>query len=124
AGVIDKGSAATHADPRTGPGTRAPLPGLVDARIRVITTALACTAALVAASLLGAALVVAACVAVVVVTRIERSRLVLATRPLIALAILLVGLQMLLGGDADVDIRRGVASGHHASPAVLRTLQA
>ncbi len=104
--------------------SRAPLPVLVDARVRLAASLLAMVAALVASSLLGAAIVVAATVVVVAAARIDRARVVLTVRPLVMLAVLLVALQLLVGGAPDVDLRRGVPATFDAAPAIMRALQA
>lgn len=100
------------------------LPPLVDARWRVLATALAVVAALAAASVLGVALVVAAGAAVVAAARVGATRLRVALRPLLALALLLVALQLLVGGAPDVELQRGVPAAHPAWPAIHRALQA
>lgn len=116
--------------PSTQPATslhgasRARLAPLVDARVRVVATALATVAALAAASLLAATIVAIACAVLVAIARIDRARVRLAVRPLVALALLLVLLQLLVGGAPDVDLRRGTQADFAAAPALMRALQA
>ena len=106
------------------PAARTPLPVLVDSRPRILAAAAAMVAALAATSLLAAAIVLAACVGVVVAARVGRARLQLTVRPLLALAVLLVALQLLLGGAPDVDLRHGVPARFDAAPALMRAAQA
>jgi energy-coupling factor transport system ATP-binding protein len=101
-----------------------PLPDLVDARIRIAVTGIAIAAAIIVSSLLGALLVVVACAAVVRLAHIDRARVRLAVRPLVALTVLLVLLQLLVGGDETVDLRRGIPLDHPVGTALLRALQA
>jgi energy-coupling factor transporter transmembrane protein EcfT len=101
-----------------------PLRDLVDARVRIVATGVVIAAALVAGSLLAALVVVAACAVLVRLARIDRSRVRLAVRPLVALTVLLVALQLLVGGDDVVDLRRGAPLEHPVGPALLRALQA
>lgn len=102
----------------------APLAPLVDARLRLVACAVAVVAALLATSLLAATVVVVAAAVVVRAARIARARVRLATRPLVALAVLLVGLQLLFGGPQQVAVAPGVDTTWPAASAVLRTLQA
>jgi len=102
----------------------APLAPLVDARLRLVACAAAVVAALLATSLLAATVVVVAAAVVVRAARIARARVQLATRPLVALAVLLVGLQLLFGGPQQVAVAPGVDTTWPAASAVLRTLQA
>jgi energy-coupling factor transporter transmembrane protein EcfT len=45
-------------------------------------------------------------------------------RPLVALLVLLVALQLLVGSDQEVAVAPGLTTSHPAAPAVLRALQA
>lgn len=103
---------------------RTPLTPLVDARVRLIATLVAMVAALMAGSLLAAAVVLVTCALVLAAARVERARVRLAVRPLIALAVLLTALQLLVGGAPDVDLRRGVAATWSIAPALMRAMQA
>ncbi|MCB0880057.1 MAG: hypothetical protein KDC46_13885, partial [Thermoleophilia bacterium] len=109
--------------PRRDP-VRAALRPLVDARVRVLATGIVMVAALMAASLAAAAIMAAACAAVVVAARIDRARVRLAVRPLVALTVMLVLLQLLVGGAPDTQLWHGRDAGFAAAPALLRSLQA
>ena len=100
------------------------LPMLVDARARLLACALAVAAALLASSLLAAVLVTAAAAVVVALARIGRARVRLAVRPLVALVVLLVALQLLVGGEHEVSVAPGIDTTHPAAAPVLRALQA
>jgi energy-coupling factor transporter transmembrane protein EcfT len=122
-------SIAPPSDPASerGDGGTRPLPGLprlVDARVRLLACALAIAAALLASSLLAAAVVATAAAVVVAVAPIGRARIQLAVRPLFALVVLLVILQLLVGGDHPVAIAPGVETSHPAAAPILRALQA
>ncbi|MCW2956059.1 MAG: transporter related protein, partial [Thermoleophilia bacterium] len=99
------------------------LPRAIDARVRLGATALAVAAALIAHSLVAVAIVVAATLVVLASARVGRARLRTALRPVVALGIALVALQLLLGGAIDVELWPGreVSSGTLA--AVVRILQ-
>ncbi|MCW2922542.1 MAG: transporter related protein [Thermoleophilia bacterium] len=101
-----------------------PLPRLVDARVRVLACAVTVAAALLAQSLLAAALVTVATGVVVALARIARARVRLAVRPLLALLVLLVALQLLLGGEHEVAVAPGIDTTHPAAAPLLRALQA
>src|SRR5690606_6334057 len=48
----------------------------------------------------------------------------LAVRPLVALAVLLIALQLIVGGDAETELMRGATTERPVFAAVLRALQA
>lgn len=101
-----------------------PLPPLIDARARLLAAALAMAAALIAQTLLAATVVLLAAAVVVALARIERARVRLAVRPLLALTIMLVALQMLVGADSATQLTRERSSDAPALAALLRALQA
>ncbi len=101
-----------------------PLPALVDARVRLFACALAVTAALLSTSLVAAAITTFAAAVVVGLARIGRARVRLAVRPLLALLVLLVALQLLFGGAQDVTVAPGIDTTHPVAAPLLRALQA
>lgn len=124
----DRHPAPAPAGPRPSPpatgGSLPALPALVDARARLLACGLAIAAALLARSLLAATLVVVAAAAIVATARIDRARVRLAVRPLLALAVLLVALQLLVGGSAETHLVGEVTTRSPALAALLRALQA
>ncbi len=106
------------------PSERAPLPALVDARVRIIAAAIATGAVFASSTLLACAIVLACIVAIVLRARIDPVRLRVSIRPLLVLAVLLVALQLAFGGGSSVDLRAGVPATWTAAPALLRAMQA
>jgi energy-coupling factor transport system ATP-binding protein len=80
----------------------AAMPRRIDARARLIATALAIAAAITAGSLAGAALVCVASAIVMLLVRPGRGRIGAIFRPLISLAITLYALQFVFGNEASV----------------------
>lgn len=103
---------------------RSPLPPLVDARVRLVAVALVILAALAAGSLAASAIVLFACIAATAAARIDRTRLRLTVRPLVALTLLLVAMQLLVGGAPDVELVAGTPAEFTAAPALHRSMQA
>lgn len=99
------------------------LPPMVDARWRMLAAGFGVLAALAAGSLLAAGIVAAAAAAIVASAHIDRARVRLAVRPLIALALTLIGLQLAFGGGS-VDVVAGHEAAIPAGAALLRSLQA
>jgi energy-coupling factor transport system ATP-binding protein len=125
AGSAAASTAASPCDSTVPPrARRTPLAPLVDARARIVATTIVMIAALAAGSLLAAGIVLVATSIVLLAARIERARVRLAVRPLIALTVLLVALQLLVGGAPDVELRRGVAATSSIAPALMRAMQA
>ncbi|MBC7461576.1 MAG: ATP-binding cassette domain-containing protein [Thermoleophilia bacterium] len=102
---------------------RARLPRLVDARARVLAAGCVIAAVLAARSLLAAALVLAVAVISVGLARTSWGRIAAALRPLIGLAVVLVALQLIVGGAHQVELRRGLVTDLPAAGALLRVLQ-
>ncbi len=120
AGQMTVATSASTPEPNALPA----LPPLVDARVRVIACALAVAAALLSSSLLAATIATIATAVVVALARISRARVRLAVRPLVALAVLLVALQLVVGGAHEVRVAPGIETTHPAAAAALRALQA
>ncbi|MCW2962334.1 MAG: transporter related protein [Thermoleophilia bacterium] len=100
-----------------------PLPPAIDARVRLLATAAVVVAALVADSVLVVgAIVVATCV-VLAGARVEGRRIRAATRPVVALGVALVLLQLLFGQATEVELWPGHAVTSGVLAAVVRILQ-
>ncbi|MCW2949746.1 MAG: hypothetical protein JWN41_759 [Thermoleophilia bacterium] len=102
---------------------RAALPRLVDARARLVAAGCAITAVLVAHSLLAAAVVLGAVVLVVALARTPRALVGATVRPLAGLAVVLIVMQVVVGGAHHVDLRDGVATSLPGAAVLLRVLQ-
>jgi energy-coupling factor transport system ATP-binding protein len=121
------GHVSPNAPRETAPATSRlapPLPPLVDARLRLLACALAVAAALLATTLLAAALIAASAAIVVGLARIDRTRVRIAVRPLVMLAVVLVVLQLVFAGGTETDVTRSWSSNAPALAAILRALQA
>ncbi|MCW2923475.1 MAG: cobalt transporter ATP-binding protein, partial [Thermoleophilia bacterium] len=124
---------STAAPPRSGPhdgaqaapiAHRPPLPPLVDARVRLLAAVLVVLAALLANSVLAAGAVAVAAAIAVAAAGVERRRVLLVVRPLLALGATLLLLGVLLGGTSTVALWRGHEVDARGLAAVLRALQA
>lgn len=102
---------------------RARLPRLIDARARILAAGCVIAAVLAARSLLAAGLVLAVAVIAVGLARTSWPRILATLRPLVGLAVVLVTLQLLVGGAHEVELRRGLTTDLPAAGALLRVLQ-